>query len=122
LRDRQPAQRSWLDVRLRQLRNPPPPIWRAVIADLAVALLGGALLYLYALANEDSDLSPLVVLYVAVVIMVGSALTYLWVELPSGASGVRRRSAWSGLLGLFAAVPIAYLVLVLVFQVLPRGG
>lgn len=117
--DRPPVRRSELEVRWRQLRNPPPPILRAVLADLAVAVLGGVLLYLFALTNKDADLAPLIVLYVAVVIVVGSALTYLWVELPTGASGVRRRSAWAGLLGLFAAVPIAYLVLVLFFQVLP---
>jgi hypothetical protein len=48
---------------------------------------------------------------------VGSVLTYLWVELPSGASGEKRRSAWAGVLGLFAAIPIVYLVLVLIFQI-----
>jgi hypothetical protein len=117
--DRPPARRSQIEVRWRQLRNPPPPVLRAVLADLAVAVLGGVLLYLYALTNKDADLSPLIVLYVVVVVVVGSVLTYLWVKLPTGASGVRRRSAWAGLLGLFAAVPIAYLVLVLFFQILP---
>ena len=50
-------------------------------------------------------------------IVVGSVLTYLWVELPTGASGEKRRSAWAGVLGLFAAIPIVYLVLVVLFQV-----
>ena len=68
-----------------------------------------------------ADLAPLVLFFVVVVIVAGSLLTYLWVELPTGASGVRRRSAWAGILGLFAAVPIAYLVLVVVFQVLLPG-
>ena len=53
-----------------------------------------------------------------VVLVAGSVLTYLWVELPSGSSGARRRSAWGGLLGFFAAAPICYLVLVVVFQVI----
>lgn len=120
--ERRPAQRSWLEVRWRQLRNPPPPVLRAVLANLVVALVGGALLYFLTLTNKGIDLAPAVVVYIAVVIVAGSVLTYLWVELPTGASGVRRRSAWAGVLGLFAAVPIAYLVLVLVFQVLPRAG
>ena len=60
---------------------------------------------------------PLIALYVVVVIAVGSVLTYLWVELPTGASGEKRRSAWAGVLGLFAAIPIVYLVLVLLFQI-----
>ncbi len=109
-------------MRWRQLRNPPPPVLRAVLANLVVALLGGALLYGVELTNKTIDMAPLVVLFIIVVIVVGSVLTYLWVELPTGASGVRRRSAWAGVLGLFAAVPIAYLVLVLVFQVLPRAS
>jgi hypothetical protein len=53
------------------------------------------------------------------VIVVGSVATYLWVELPTGSGTQRRRSAWAGVLGLFAAIPIAYLVLVVVFQLLP---
>ena len=93
-----------------------------MLANLVVALVGGALLYFLTLTNKGIDLAPAVVVYIAVVIVAGSVLTYLWVELPTGASGVRRRSAWAGVLGLFAAVPIAYLVLVLVFQVLPRAG
>ena len=116
---RRPQQRSWLEVRWRQLRNPPPPVLRAVLANLAVAALGGAGLFAYARLNPDASLAPLIVLFVAIVIVTGSVATYLWVELPTGASGVRRRSAWAGLLGFFASVPIAYLALVIVFQVLP---
>jgi hypothetical protein len=113
-----PARRSWLEVRWRQLRNPPPPILRAVLANLAVAALGGALLLAYDRLEPTADLAPLVAVFVAVVVLAGSALTYLWVELPTGASGVRRRSAWAAMLGLFVSLPIAYLVLVLVFQVI----
>jgi hypothetical protein len=46
----------------------------------------------------------------------GSLLTWLWVPQPG--PGGRRRSAWSAMLGLFAALPIAYFVLVIVFQVI----
>ena len=114
----QPAQRSWLEVRWRQFKNPPQPVFRAVTVNLAVAILGGLLLMIYALAVPSADLTPWIALYIVVVLVVGSVATYVWVRLPSGASGERRRSAWSGVLGLFAAVPIAYIVLVVVFQVL----
>lgn len=114
-----PRQRSWLEVQWRKLRNPPPPVLRAVIGNLVVAAIGGTLLFLYARLNPGASLAPLIVLFIAVVIVAGSVLTYLWVELPTGSSGIRRRSAWAALLGFFASVPIAYLVLVVVFQLLP---
>ena len=113
-----PARRSWLEVRWRQLRNPPPPILRAVLANLAVAVVGGALLLAYSLIDRSVDLAPLILLFVVLVVLAGSVLTYLWVELPTGVSGMRRRSGWAAMLGLFASLPIAYLVLVLVFQVI----
>jgi hypothetical protein len=116
-----PQQRSWIEIQWRKLRNPPPPVLRAVLGNLAIAALGGLLLFAYATLNPGADLAPLVVLFVLVVIVAGSLLTYLWVELPTGSSGVRRRSAWAGILGFFASVPIAYLVLVVVFQVLLPG-
>ena len=116
--DPAPQQRSWLEIQWRKARNPPPPVLRAVLGNLAIAALGGLLIFVYAKLNPDADLAPLVVIFVAVVIIAGSLLTYLWVELPTGASGARRRSAWAGILGFFASVPIAYLVLVVVFQVL----
>ena len=90
-----------------------------MLANLVVAALGGGLLLVYGRVNPEASLAPLIVVFIAVVIVCGSALTYLWVELPTGASGVRRRSAWAAILGFFASVPIAYLVLVVVFQVLP---
>ena len=87
--------RSELEVRWRQARNPPPPVVRAVLADLAVAIVGGIVLLLTDwLASRDvlpADLvalAPLV--YVAVVIVSGSLLTYLWVELPTGRAWERR--------------------------------
>jgi hypothetical protein len=116
---REPVQRSWLEVRWRQLRNPPPPVLRAVLANVAVALIGGLGLLLYTMsAPVGAQLGLPVLIFVLLVVMAGSLLTYLWVELPTGASGVRRRSGWAALLGLFAALPIAYLVIILVLQVL----
>jgi hypothetical protein len=116
--DLPPTQRSWLEVRWRQFKNPPQPVFRAVTVNLAVAIVGGLLLFVLALVAPSADLTPWIVLYVVVVLVAGTLATYLWVRLPSGASGERNRSAWSGVLGFFAAVPIAYIVLVVVFQVL----
>ena len=118
MKDEQPAQRSWLEVQWRKARNPPPPVLRAVLANLAVAVVGGLLLFVYAVAVPLADLTPWVALYIVMVLVVGSVATYLWVELPTGAGTERRRSAWAGVLGFFAAVPITYIVLVVVFQVL----
>ena len=115
---RQPVSRSWWQVRWRQLRNPPPPVLRAVLANLLLAGAAGTLLLAYILLDPRADLVLAVGLFVAAVLVCGSVLTYLWVELPSGASGVRRRSAWAALLGFFAGLPICYLVLVVVLQVL----
>ena len=112
-----PRERSWFEIRWRQARNPPPPVLRAVLANLAVAIVAGIALLAYDLLATDAQLAPLIALYVVGVIVVGSVLTYLWVELPTGASGEKRRSAWAGVLGLFAAIPIVYLVLVVLFQV-----
>ena len=104
---------------MRQLRNPPPPVFRAVVADLLIAVAGGIGLLLYTLSQPiGANLAPAVGMFVIGVVGIGSVLTYLWVELPSGASGVRRRSAWAALLGVFAALPIAYLVIIIVLQVL----
>ena len=120
---RQPP--SWLAVRWRQARNPPPPVLRAVIANLVVASIGGAILVLYdvllsrGVTLPGGDLrAPLTALYVVIVLAAGSILTYLWVELPTGAAGERRRSGWAALLGLFAGIPITYLSLVVCFQMI----
>jgi hypothetical protein len=115
---RAPVRRSWLEVRWRQLRHPPTPVLRAVLANLAVASVGGGLLLVYDVLNPAGELALLTVVFLAVVALAGSVLTYLWVELPTGAAGVRRRSGWAALLGFFASVPIAYLVLVVVFQLI----
>src|SRR3954453_12961492 len=118
MNDEQPAQRSWLEVQWRKSKNPPPPVLRAVLANLAVAIVGGLVLLVYALVAPSADLAPWIAIYVVVVLVAGTLATYVWVKLPSGASGERKRSPWAGVLGLFAAVPIAYIVLVVVFQVL----
>ena len=120
-----PPPRSWLAVRWRQFRNPPPPVLRAVVANMIVAALGGVLLVAYDVAVArgttlpGGDLRTLAAtVFVVAVLVAGSALTYLWVEVPAGQRTVRRRSRWSALLGLFAAIPVAYLALVVIFQVL----
>ncbi len=115
---RAPVERSWLQIQWRKLRSPPPPVFRAIVGNLIVAAIAGIAVLAYDRLNPNADLAPLIVAYVVVVVVVGSLLTYLWVELPTGASGVRRRSAWAGLLGFFAAIPIAYLTLVVLFQVI----
>jgi len=116
------AGRGWLETRVRQARNPPPPVFRAVVANMAVAIVGAVVLVGWDwLAARDAGLPDitlgLTALYVVVVLVVGSILTWLWVELPTGTAGERRRSPWAGLLGFFAAVPIVYLVLVVALQV-----
>ena len=113
----EPRERGYFETRWRQLRNPPPPVLRAVLANLIVALVAGVALLAYDLLVPNAQMAPLIALYVVGVILVGSVLTYLWVELPTGASRERRRSAWAAVLGMFAAIPIVYLVLVVLFQV-----
>jgi hypothetical protein len=118
---REVRQRGWLEVRWRQFRNAPRPVVRAVVADLSVAIVLGLLYLVYDVAlTRGADLpggdlrSLFVAAYVVIVLVVGSVVTYLIVPQP-GRPG--RRSAWSAALGFFAAVPIAYLVLVVVSQV-----
>ena len=65
------------------------------------------------------DLRTLAVtLYVALVLVIGTVVTYLIVPQPTSSGAVPRRSAWSAALGFFAAVPIAYLVLVVAVQII----
>jgi hypothetical protein len=56
-------------------------------------------------------------LYVVVVLIAGSLITWLVVPLPRGSGTRSTRTPWSAALGLFAAIPIAYLVLVAMVQV-----
>ena len=120
-----PPRRSWLQVRWRQFRNAPRPVVRAVGASLAVAsVLGLAYLaYDVALTRGASlpggDLRLLALaLDVLLVLVAGSTITWLIVPLPRGSGEQVTRTVWSAALGLFAAIPIAYLVLVVVLQVL----
>jgi hypothetical protein len=57
------------------------------------------------------------VLYVLGVLIAGSFVTWLIVPLPRGSGERATRTPWSAALGLFAAVPIAYLVLVVALEV-----
>jgi hypothetical protein len=56
--------------------------------------------------------------YVVAVLLAGAFLTWLLVPLPRGSGSRSTRTPWSAALGLFAAIPIAYLVLVIAIQVL----
>jgi hypothetical protein len=109
---------SELEIRWRQTRNAPPPVVRAVMANVAIAAVGGLLLLIYDWAGSDGGEMFSAVAYIVIVIVSGTVLTYLWVELPTGASGEKRRSPWAGVLGFFASVPIVYLSLVVIFQIL----
>lgn len=120
-----PPRRSWWAVRWRQFRNAPRPVVRAVGASLAVAIVLGLLYLAYDVALDrgahlpGGDLRALfVVLDVALVLGIGSLVTYLIVPLPRGSGERVTRTGWSAALGLFAAAPIAYLVLVVMSQVL----
>ncbi len=117
--------RSWLEVRWRQFRNAPRPVVRAVLSSLVVAIvLGlGYLVYDTAIrrgaALPGGDLRTLyLVLDVAIVLVVGSVVTWWVVPQPRGSGDRTTRSGWSAALGFFAAVPVCYLVLVVVVQVL----
>ena len=119
-----PARRSWLQVRWRQFRNAPRPVFRAVASSLSVAIVLGVAYLAYDVALSRGAALPggdqrvlAGVLFVLAVMIAGSFLTWLIVPLPRG-SGVRAtRTPWSAALGLFAAIPIAYLVLVVAIQV-----
>jgi hypothetical protein len=117
--------RGWLEIRWRQFRRAPRPIVRAVLSPLVVAaVLGiGYLAYDLALGRgmvlPGGDLRTLAILaYVLAVLGSGTVVTYLIVPQPTGSGTRRTRTAWSAALGFFASVPIAYLVLVLVSQIL----
>lgn len=116
--------RSWAEVRWRQFRNAPRPVVRAVASSLAVAvvLAAGYVLYDVALSRGTTlpggDLRVLAItVYVVLVLLIGSLVTWLIVPLPSGSSRTTRRTPWSAALGFFAAVPIAYLVMVAAVQI-----
>jgi hypothetical protein len=123
--DPHPPRRSWAEVRWRQFRHAPRPIVRAVGASLSVAVVLAAAYVAYDVALSRNpglpggDLRTLAITgYVAVVLVSGSVVTYLVVPQPTGSGTAVRRSAWSAALGFFAAVPIAYLVMVTAVQLI----
>jgi hypothetical protein len=117
-------QRSWAEVRWRQFRHAPRPVVRAVLSSLVVAvgLASAYVAYDVALSRgarlPGGDLRVLAVAgYGLLVLVAGTVVTYLVVPQPTGSGTLRRRSAWSAALGFFAAVPIAWLVMVAATQI-----
>jgi hypothetical protein len=96
---------------------------RAVLSSLVVAV-GLAIAYLaYDIALARGARLPggdlrlgLLAAYAVLVLAAGTTFTYLLVPQPTGSGTVRRRSGWSAALGLFAAVPIAWLVMIATLQ------
>jgi hypothetical protein len=123
--DRPIRQRSWAEIRWRQFRNAPRPVVRAVAASLSVAVVGAIAYLIYDIALSRGATLPggdlrllALVAYTVLVLVIGSIVTYLVVPQPTGSGTVRRRSAWSAALGFFAAVPIAWLVMVVALQII----
>jgi hypothetical protein len=121
----QPRPRSWLEIRWRQFRNAPRPVVRAVASSLVVAIVLGAAYLAYDVALSRGASLPggdlrvgAAAVYVAAVLIAGSLITWLIVPLPRGSGARATRTPWSAALGLFAAIPIAYLVLVVAIQIL----
>jgi hypothetical protein len=119
-------ERGFFEIRWRQFRNAPRPVVRAVMSSLVAALVGGVAFEVYDVALDRGAVLPggdlrLLVLtaYVLAVLVIGSLVTYLVVPLPSGAGRARvTRTPWSAMLGLFAAIPVVYLVLVVLHEIL----
>jgi hypothetical protein len=117
--------RGFFEVRWRQFRRAPRPVVRAVASSLSVAAVLGVAFLVYDIALDRGASMPggdlrigFLALYVAVVVVAGAVVTWLVVPLPTGAGRDRAtRTPWSAALGLFAAVPIAYLVLVVLHEI-----
>jgi hypothetical protein len=121
-----PPRRGFFEVRWRQFRRAPRPVVRSVASSLAVATILGVAFLAYDIALDrgailpGGDLRlPVLAAYVVAVLAAGAIITWLVVPLPTG-GGTRRttRTGWSAALGLFAAAPIAYLVLVVLHEVI----
>lgn len=117
-------QRGFLEVRWRQFRRAPRPIVRAVLSPLLVALVLGVAYLAYDRALARGAVLPggdlrlaFLAAYAAAVLVAGSLVTYLVVPLPAGAGGRPGRTAWSAALGFFASVPVAWLVMVVLHEV-----
>ena len=98
---------------------------RAVASSLGVALVLGVAYLAYDVALSRGVALPggdlrfaAAVLDVVVVLVAGSVITWLVVPLPRGSGARATRTWWSAALGLFAAIPIAYLVLVVMIQII----
>jgi hypothetical protein len=95
------------------------------MTSLSIAVVLGIAFLAYDIALDRGATLPggdlrllALTLYVVVVLVAGAVLTYLVVPLPTGVEGRRAtRTPWSLALGLFAAVPIAYLVLVVLHEI-----
>lgn len=120
-----PARRSGAEVRWRQFRRAPRPVVRAVAASLSVAIVLAVLYLVYDVALDRGAVLPggdlrtlAVTVYVVLVLTLGALITYIVVPQPTGSGTIVRRARWSAALGFFAAVPIAYLVMVVAVQVI----
>jgi hypothetical protein len=98
---------------------------RAVASSLSVATVLGLAYLAYDVALSrgadlpGGDLRVLAVAaFVVAVLIAGTCITYLVVPQPGRGGRVSGRSGWSAALGFFASVPIAYIVLVVVVQVI----
>jgi hypothetical protein len=116
--------RSWGEIRWRQFRNAPRPVVRAVASSLIVAIVLAIAYVAYDIALSRGAILPggdlrvlALTVYVVIVLVSGSVVTWLVVPQPTGSGTVVRRSGWSAALGFFAAVPIAYLVMVAAVQI-----
>lgn len=116
--------RSWAEVRWRQFRHAPRPVVRAVAASLSAAIVLAVAYLAYDVALSRGAVLPggdlrtlAIAVYIVLVLSLGSVVTYLVVPQPTGSGTVVRRSGWSAALGFFAAVPIAYLVMIVAVQV-----
>lgn len=96
-----------------------------MLSSLVVAIVLGVLYLAYDLALANGAVLPggdlrllFLVLDVVTVLLAGAVVTYLVVPQPSGSGKRTVRSGWSAALGFFAAVPVAYLVLVVILQVI----
>ena len=119
-----PPRRSWAEVRWRQFRHAPRPVVRAVASSLSVAVVLAVAYLVYDIALSRGAILPggdlrtlAITVYVVLVLVFGSLVTYLIVPQPTSSGMVARRNAWSAALGFFAAVPIAYLVMVVTVQI-----
>ena len=90
-----------------------------------MAVIGGLAYLAYDLAIDGGAALPggdlrllFLAAYIVVVLAVGSLVTWLVVPQPTGSGSRVVRSPWSAALGLFAAIPICYLVLVTLLEVI----